>query len=786
MIISYKLLVSICKDIKKIPLEEIFNAFNLAGIEVETCQKHPQNIGLKIAKIKAVSKHPNSNKLHLVQIEDLNQKQYHVVCGANNLSLNDYVIYAPVGSIINGQIEIKPKEIKGINSMGMICGYQELTNINVDCLATKDKEGVIILKEKDLTSTDPVELLNLNDIIWDLSIPSNRNDLNSYYGIINEIAPILNINFKLDSQLENLTNNQNLINLDIDANCCSDFGLLVVKDLPQFHTTWKQKEILIAHNFKIQNNWLDFLNIITLICNNPIHIYDLDKITSNQSLNIKVKHLPVKKQILALDGNQYNIDNEIIGIYAADKLINIAGIIGLDEYKYTTESKNVLIEVANFNYLLIRKMINNLKISSKSALLFSKPISSWITINAFIQIYDYFSSLSCSTIACCKFNIKKPTLINFDYDIFRKFIGVNINDDEIQKGLKKLNMKLINDNIIETHPARLDLTNQYEIFEELLKLIDINKLQPKKIDFDIKHYHDIHYDNELLIRNFLINNGFYEVKTYNLVAKQDLFKFNFFNSETSQVIKVANPLSLSHAYYRLNTIDSLLKTIKYNIDHKRELNNIFEIQSLIHNNNLYTKNLSFLLLGNVNQKIINYHFHWNLISIKSLIKNLLVHFTNDITFAIATKNTKEIYDGQQLEILYNNQIIGYVGMIRASILKEYNINLDCFCATINLDNFINKTNSSYRVVPVSDFPIVVRDINIEIDINKKININQIIKKLTSINNVFECKVIDFFVKENKNIYTCELKILSYEKTLTNEEINNIVNKATLLIKEILS
>lgn len=785
MIISYKLLVSICKDIKKIPLEQILNAFNCVGIEVESCRKHPKNSGLKIVKIKSISKHPNSDKLHLVQIEDLNQNEYSVVCGASNLLLNHYAIYAPIGAIIKDNIEIKPKEIRSVMSQGMLCGYEELTNINLDLLDKKDKEGIILFKPEDLVSTDPIELLNLNDIVLDLSVPSNRNDLNSYYGIINEISPIININFKLDYELENLNNNQNITKLVIDKNYCNDIGLLVVKNLPKFNTTWKQKEILLAHGFKIQNNWLDFLNIITLICNNPIHIYDLDKISNNHQLNIEVKPLQNKEKIIALDGNEYQLDNEIIGIFNNNDLINIAGIIGLDKFKYETSSKNVLIEVANFNYLAIRKMSTNLKISTKASLLFSKPIASWITVNTFLQIYDYFSSLNYPIFAYTNFSLIKTQSIKFDYEAFRKFIGINIEDFEIQKWLKKLNMKLIDNNIIKFHPARLDLINQYDLFEELLKLMDINNLKPQKIIFDLKKYQDITFDNELWIRNYLINNGLFEVKTYNLISKENLYKFNFFNHSSNNEVKIANPISLLHEYYRFNTIDSLLKTIKYNLDRKREINSIFEIQSLL-NNASYVRNLSILFIADLNQKIINYSFSWDLISIKSFVKNLLSNFIDKITFNISSNSIKEVYERQQIEILHDHKLIGYIGMIKSRVLREYNINTPCFCLTINLDKIINNPKSNYEIKAISPFPVVTRDINIEIDISKNININEIIKQLLSITNIQACKVVDFFLKDNKHIYTCELKIVSYEKTLTNDEINNIINHVNSSINKLLS
>lgn len=370
MYISKKLLTEINPVFKTINDQDFEHLCNRLGIEVESTNRHHKMENLQIAYLEEVSKHPNAEKLSVAQVRLSKDKIVTVVCGAANIKAKVYAIYAPIGTkFLDGRI-IDSKNIRGVDSFGMLCGYSELTTLGCEMLSSEDADGIILLDEAKLGDTHIENYIDNDDTIYDLSIPSNRNDLNAAVLLAHELV----VGLKLESNLpQQVTQIKQATKIPvIDKKLSSAFGLIYIPQVQSFKPNWKEKQLLMSCGYKVHENLLDLMNIFTIRYGNPIHVYNADQLKPE---NINVKQLTAETTAIGLDNQSYKLPKNTIGIFHKDQLVNIAGIIGLNESKYLDNCRSVIIEVANFTPKLIKQTAQATKIQTKAQAFFCKEYS---------------------------------------------------------------------------------------------------------------------------------------------------------------------------------------------------------------------------------------------------------------------------------------------------------------------------------------------------------------------------------------------------------------------------
>jgi phenylalanyl-tRNA synthetase beta chain len=187
MIISRHLITKLLPKFSSIDDVGFINACNSIGIEVEKILHHPKLDNCVIGEIISIENHPNADRLHVVQVKINNDQINTIVCGAGNLQLNRKVIVALNNAKLHDGRVIVYKELRGILSQGMICAYGELTP-HSQFMMSDDADGIMLLNDATVGDTDVAKYIGLDDTIYDLSTPSNRNDLNGALFLCQELA----------------------------------------------------------------------------------------------------------------------------------------------------------------------------------------------------------------------------------------------------------------------------------------------------------------------------------------------------------------------------------------------------------------------------------------------------------------------------------------------------------------------------------------------------------------------------------------------------------------------
>ena len=526
MIISYKWIASALK-LTGLKYERVSAALNNLGFEVNTTTIL-KNKGLKLVKITHLKKVANTKNLTYCTIVDTFNKNYNVICGANNLKINAYAIYGPVNSTIANGTKLGAKQIKGYESLGMLCSLSEL-GINEDNIDDENKDGIFLLKEscgRRLWNNPQIQIKDIfNDCLYDIDLTFNRSDAFAISQILRELSVYFGIQFfepKIYKEKNNVitTNFLKLTKSEISQCEISVFGV----NFRNYAISFEDSISMLHMGYKIDNS--DTINILAIqVALETGHI-----IIPIDSTLIKDKLLITKFEI----NNKSNLvikDN--------DKIIYIFGdALCSNKYKPSKSTKNILLIGIKPDFQLMRKLLKQNNINSIISDRLVKPIS-LATLKYAMDRLLYlinFKAIINSTVSKKELinNIKPQQSINVDFTKISKLLGFKLSDEKIIKILKNLNF-IVNkksDQVINvtSNDNRLDIETEADIAEEIIRIYGYDKIVSKP--YKINHSNFIpSKKNEVanFINNLLSSTGFFEVKSYNLVSEDYHNKYNFLN-----------------------------------------------------------------------------------------------------------------------------------------------------------------------------------------------------------------------------------------------------------------
>lgn len=769
MLISRQIIESLLPKFKNINNNTFIDACNAIGIEVEEIITNKKIDKVVIGKIIDVQKHPKSNKLSICKVKLSNNAEKTIVCGANNVQKNKKVVVANDGATLPNGLKISKRNILGVDSQGMLCGYCELAWS--EPFKNIDTGGIIILDDSAIIGDSYWKYTGHNDEIYDLSIPSNRNDLNSIYPLCCELSGYFKWNKPtIIKSIKKICSSNKII---YDTSVCNGVGLVYLKDILIKESDYQLQKKLISCGINPINNIVDILNWITLLTNVPMHAYDSDQIEGS----IHIVKNSGNCIFNGLNNKKFNLIKNDILVKDDKKIISLAGIIGSESTKITNVTKNVLIEIANFNNINIKNTASRLKISTDAAKRFSKPITIASSEFAMNLLINYFSKNVSK--ANCSFKKITKEKIKISWCSLSNFLGIKVNQKKIINGLKYFGFEYKDSSFFAPF-YRYDILSEQDIYEEVLKIININNLKIEPICSTLLNNKNTEYLLISQIKSMMVNNYFNEVKTYNLTSEKKCNLTNLFNYKINNII--SNASSIERKIFRKSLLNELLEVYKLNSSYKNELLPIFEIQQIYQCQDVYI-NLTGLLtnkivLNDINGSIINI----DLIYIKMLLEKISSLFNAKLNYSLI-KNSNILYENESFEIKHKNEVIGYFGLLKESFIKKYELSTNkYYMFTINIDSLIN--NFQTKNIKFSQYSSLQ---NIYRDISIKINPSHLSKYITVINEtngVDKIKIIDIF-NEKENKVSCTIRVLiKQNKQLSSNEINEIINDINERIKKV--
>ena len=764
-------------DISGLSKEEIASRLTFSGIEVEEIKTLSKATSLVVGKVISCIPHPNSDHLHVCKV-DIKDEILDIVCGAPNCKEGIKVIVAKVGAKLPGG-EIKAGEIRGYKSNGMLCALNEL-GVDPKYLKEEQIKGIEILSDDfEVGDSDILHKLGLDDVILDLSLLANRSDCYSLFNVSREIGALFNRKVNILEANDDSTYEEKEFKVDSLTPNCKEFSVKIVKGIEVKDSPAWLKNCLRSEGIRTINNIVDLGNYIMLLTGQPIHMYDYDKLVKKEL----IVRSDINEKFIALDEKEYSIHEGDICVTSSGKTMCLGGIMGGLDSEVTNDTKNIVIEVANFNHASIRRTSSRLGLVSDSSQRFVKGINK--------DQVDYVLNLTTNLLKTISnvdsiSNIIKYDVLNHDkkliscsVDYINNRLGTNFEYEKIRDILELLYFKFVesdgNKFIVEVPSFRIDVEGKADLSEEIIRYIGLDTISPT-LPFMETTVGGKSKDEqkEDVICSFLSNNGLYRVLTYTLVNKKMSESFKILNKSDGYVIK--NPLTEDHKYVRTNLLPSLINCANYNLNHQ---NNNFGIYEISHIDSMQKNeiHLGVVLVGKKykQDKIIGESYSYY--DAKGIVDTILDMFNISSTRVKYTRfETDEFHPNRSALVLLDNKPLCVMGDIYPTKkeIKDSMILLE-----MNLSVLFATKSKNIKFEPISAYPQSSRDYAFIIDDSiNYIDIKNEVKKCSSL--IKEVSIFDIYKGKNlaQNEKSIALTVVfeSNDHTLKDNEIDEVHNK----------
>ena len=569
-----------------------------------------------------------------------------------------------------------------------------------------------------------------DDIVFDIKIlPDRAHDCLSHWGIAKEISMIFDLKIK-DKNHKIFEPKKTNLQIEIQDKKCLRYIGRIIKNVKIGESPDWLKEKLRAIGQKSINNIVDAANFVMFDQGNPIHSFDLDKLESEK---IIIRNGKVGEKLITLDGKEVALDESILVIADEKDPLVIAGIKGGTKAEVDNNTKNIVIEVANFNAVTTRKTAKKINILTDAVKRYENEISPELTEIVMDAITDMIYSLAggeVEEIVDVYPNKAEQKNISISIDYINKRLGSNFTKEEIESVWKKLNFKyrplpslpLVKGEEkgggfeIEIPYLRMDLTGPHDLTEEVIRVLGYDKLQEKLPEIKIETKVNDKFSKMLFVRNKLLSDGYSEIMNY-----------AFCNKGEVEVLASAS----DKKFLRNNLTDGLLESLKLN-----QLNAPF----------LEMKEIKLFEIGTVFFKDREeMHVAYN--EKKNIVEKTLEDFvlkTPDVFSEWSGRDRDEGVRGPEEKI--------------SGVSKTF--------------------------TPWSIYPFISRDVAVWMPEGESAEkLKNILKENGTELLIKEPYLFDSFTKDGKTSYAVRLVFQSYDRTLTDIEINDIMTKINQKIAE---
>lgn len=732
-------------------LEEILDRLNSIGFEVEQAQR----LGEKfvVAEIIECMQHPNADRLMLCKVHD-GKDELQIVCGAANARSGIKVVLAQIGAIIpNGNFEIKKSKIRGCESHGMMCSADELE-------IQGSKDGIIELDDNYKVG-EPFQI----DPVIEIAVTPNRGDALSVYGVARDLAAAGIGELKRLSFNKSHPKIGNRFKVSIeDLEKCGNYCLAYIENIKNSESPKWLSDKLESIGMKSISAVVDTANYIMLTYGTPMHVYDADKISGNE---LVIESCSEREDFHAIDGNNYKIPAGALVICDSEKIQCIAGIIGGKSSECTLETKNIILECANFNHVDIAVAKQKLGVNTESAYRFERQIDNEmvrIAIGVATNLILEACGGSCAGIEQKTAETKQKT-IEFNPQQFERITGIKISDEKIIEILTNLGYEILEDKSlwkIKIPSWRNDITTQNCIIEETLRIYGYDKI----LETPFHREKTIVYkdSNKELLRKLMISRGFAEVISWSFMDEKK-------NVEDLGLIKIKNPIAKNLNIMRPSIVYNLHEIAQGNRRNGVKNVRVFEIGPVYKEDNKEIETLTGLRAGKSAPRNIYSDSHeMDFFDVKADFLAIM-HLLNIKNYNLSGAGAPKYYHpGRSATVTLNKKIIGFIGELHPRVAGNERISAFELFAD-NLPEADRRTQNT-----ISKYPQVERDFAFVFDRN--LNLQDIINLIQSCSKLI--KRVDLFDKyEDNELYSGKISLAfmvvmeDVEKTLDSDTINKI-------------
>jgi phenylalanyl-tRNA synthetase beta chain len=776
--------------------KDLAHLLTMAGLEVGEMTSTGEGLErVVVAQIDSIRKHPNADRLSMVEART-DREKFSVVCGASNIREGQRVPLALIGAKLPKGIEIKKTKIRGTSSDGMLCSEIELG-------FGQDATGIMILPNDAPLGKELAEALGLKDTILDLSVTPNRPDWLCAIGVAREIAALTRQKMRyphisLSGQGEEIHRKTSVTLVDPDL--CPRYVARMVEGVKIGPSPQWMRDRLEKVGVRSINSVVDVTNYVMMEQGQPLHAFDFSLLEEGR---IVVRRALENEAFITLDGANRVMRSQDLMICDGKRPVAIAGVMGGLNSEIKEDTTTVLLESAYFDPANNRRTSKRLGLETEAAYRFGRGIDyggCLVAANRATQLIQEFAGGKVVEGAIDAYPVfLQPKTISLRISRVNEMLGTKIPGPKVRSYLEGLELKVQEEreNLLTVTPPsfRGDLEREIDLIEEIARMDGYENIPialPSSSSFPVGRNREVLLERKA--KEVLIHYGFHEVITYSFVSPtwNDLIGLPP-EDNRGKPLRILNPLTEDFSVMRTTLVPGLLETARYNLSRTNMNLKVFELRKIfLHDAEerlpRELRHLAGLATGYVEEP------HWtsqprpvDFYDIKGCIDALLDAFQIQGVSFERTEEVPYLHPGRSARLLFGGEIMGVLGEIHPEVMSRYDIPEKAYLFEVNFEPFLQSGKEEKRFQTLPRFPAVYRDLSLVVDAS--LEAGNLAEAIWASREPYidEVKLFDVYQKapipEGKKGVSYRIRYRADDRTLTDEEVNLYHQEVTARLKE---
>lgn len=772
--------------------QEYTDAMTLSGTKVEGYEKMDADLEkIVIGQILSIERHPDADKLIICQV-NVGTETVQIVTGAPNVKEGDKV---PVvldggrvagghdGKMTPGGIRIKKGKLRGIESCGMMCSIEELGSTR-EMYPEAPEYGIYIFPKDAVIGESAIKALGLDDVIFEYEVTSNRVDCYSVLGIAREAAATFGKKFvpPVVQATGNSEDAHDYVKVTVkDTDLCPRYTARVVKNIKIAPSPkWMQRR-LASNGIRPINNIVDITNYVMEEYGQPMHAYDYDTLAGHE---IVVRRAEKGEKFVTLDGQERTMDDSVLMICDGEKAVGIAGIMGGENSMITDDVKTMMFEAACFDGTNIRLSSKKVGLRTDASGKFEKgldPNNAEAAINRACQLIEELGAGEVVGGIVDVYTTKKePVRVPFEPEKINALLGTELSKEQMLKYFEAVELAYdAGTNEIVAPTFRHDIFRTADLAEEVARFYGYDNIPttlPRgeattgKLPFKLRI--------EEVARDIAEYCGFSQGMTYSFESPKVFDKLLLAaDSPYRNAIKISNPLGEDFSIMRTVPLNGMLTSLAFNYNHRNKNVRLYEL------GNVYLpKQLPLTELPEERMQFtLGMYGEGDFFVMKGVVEEFFEKAGLHKTASYDPQAGKPfLHPGRQANIIYDGEVMGYLGEIHPAVADKYGIGEKAYVAVLDIPRVVEYASFDRKFEGIAKFPAVTRDISMMV--SKDILAGQIEtmilqrggKHLESLNlfDIYEGEQ----VKKGYKSMAYSLVFRAKDKTMTEDEITSAMKK----------
>ena len=772
--------------------QEYMDAMTLSGTKCEGYERLDADLDkIVVGQIEKIERHPDADKLVICQV-NIGTETIQIVTGAPNVEEGQKV---PVvldggrvagghdGSRTPGGIKIKKGKLRGIESCGMMCSIEELGSSR-DYYPKAPENGIYVFDDDVEVGADAVEVLGLHDTVFEYEITSNRVDCYSVMGIAREAAATFKKPFVAPktAPVGKDGDVNDYISVEIkDRDLCKRYCAKVVKNVKIAPSPEWMQRCLAKMGIRPINNLVDITNYVMEEFGQPMHAYDLSTIAGNK---IVVRRANDGETFETFDGQERKLDSEMLMICDGEKPVGLAGIMGGENSKINDDVKDMLFEAACFDGTNIRLSSKRVGLRTDASGKFEKGLDPNNAEDAINRACELIEELGAGEVVAGMVDVypekKEEHTIKFDPDYVNKLIGFNLTEEQMVSYFPALELKYDAATKTITVPTfRQDLIGMCDIAEEVARFYgyaNIPTALPSGEATAGKLSYKLRIDE--IARRVALYCGFSQGMSYSFESPKVYDKLLLpMDSDMRKSIVISNPLGEDFSVMRTSSLGGMLTSLATNYNRRNKDVRLFEM------GNIYLpKALPLTELPDERMQFtLGFYGDGDFFTMKGVVEEFLEQVgMKDRVHYDADAGKSFLHPGRQANIVYDGNVIGYLGEVHPTVCENYDMKTRAYIAVIDMPYVYEMSSFDKKYEGIAKFPAVTRDISMVVPKNILVGqIEEVIEKSGG-KNLESYSLFDIYegdqIEEGFKSVAYSIVFRAKDRTLEENDVSSAMKK----------